>query len=217
MLWTFLPTLSQRGWYCLYSTSAIMSSISMLYWLFGLSRVGLKFCLKALGNQERWIKNLRSADVWYLFAGFVDLGIRIWVSTIYKRLENYGGRPIFCSISWRIIPSGYTLVVCWWIQIHLVILPDWRPLSVMGNFNEMFLRSQGSQFHTVLKTQEAVRKSVERVYGVLFCLFLLLYVACKFWNTGKMLSIATAAILLHNMVVEDEKSGYVPDGRAGRS
>lgn len=102
-------------------------------------------------------------------------------------------------------------------SLSLVVPPFWQHLPVMENFCEIFLGSKGSQIHNVLKTQDAVRKSVERVFQVLFRRIKLLYVACEFWNIEKMLKIATVAVALHNMIVEDERSGYVSHGTSGRS
>lgn len=65
--------------------------------------------------------------------------------------------------------------------------------------------------------QEAVRKCVERVFGVLFRRFKLLYIASEFWTMDKMHWLATAAVCLHNLIVEDRRESYTSDGANGAS
>ncbi|XP_074314525.1 uncharacterized protein LOC141649743 [Silene latifolia] len=57
--------------------------------------------------------------------------------------------------------------------------------------------------------QESCRKDVERAFGVLQARFAFIKRPCLFWdraNTGKVLM---ACIIMHNMIVEDEKETYL--------
>lgn len=99
----------------------------------------------------------------------------------------------------------------WYYYLTDGIYPPWR----------IFIQSlssttdrKGKNFSVV---QESIRKCVEQVFGVLYQRFKLLFVACEYWNVDKMRSIATTAVILHNMIVESRRSTYCSDGTGGRS
>ena len=56
--------------------------------------------------------------------------------------------------------------------------------------------------------QEAVRKDVERAFGVLQARFAIVKNPALFWDKEKIGNIMRACIVLHNMIVEDERDGY---------
>ncbi|GJW77330.1 putative nuclease HARBI1 [Tanacetum coccineum] len=56
--------------------------------------------------------------------------------------------------------------------------------------------------------QEAVRKDVERAFGVLQARFAFLRRPCLIWDYKKMGEIMIACIIMHNMIVEDERETY---------
>jgi Plant transposon protein len=56
--------------------------------------------------------------------------------------------------------------------------------------------------------QEGARKAVERVFGVLFKLFSLLYRPSRLWFENDMNDIIRAAAIIHNMCVEHRKANY---------
>uniref|UniRef100_A0A0D3BP26 DDE Tnp4 domain-containing protein n=1 Tax=Brassica oleracea var. oleracea TaxID=109376 RepID=A0A0D3BP26_BRAOL len=56
--------------------------------------------------------------------------------------------------------------------------------------------------------QEAVRKDVERAFGVLQARFAIVKNPALFWDKVKIGKIMRACIILHNMIVEDERDGY---------
>ena len=58
------------------------------------------------------------------------------------------------------------------------------------------------------KTQEAVRKDVERVFGVLQARFAVVKSPSNLWDKNKIANIMRACIILHNMIVEDERDSY---------
>ncbi|CAN7014486.1 unnamed protein product [Brassica rapa subsp. trilocularis] len=55
---------------------------------------------------------------------------------------------------------------------------------------------------------EAVRKDVERAFGVLQARFAIVKNPALFWDKVKIGKIMRACIILHNMIVEDERDGY---------
>jgi hypothetical protein len=56
------------------------------------------------------------------------------------------------------------------------------------------------------KVQEAKRKEVERVFGVLQGRFNILSVPGRLWSTTSMKKIVKACVILHNMIIEDQRS-----------
>ena len=58
------------------------------------------------------------------------------------------------------------------------------------------------------KMQESLRKDVERAFGVLQARFQIIDKPCKLWNQDNMKDIITACVILHNMIVEDERDDY---------
>lgn len=56
--------------------------------------------------------------------------------------------------------------------------------------------------------QEAVRKDVERAFGVLQARFAIVKNPALLWDKIKIGKIMRACIILHNMIVEDERGGY---------
>ncbi|XP_048606056.1 putative nuclease HARBI1 [Brassica napus] len=68
--------------------------------------------------------------------------------------------------------------------------------------------SQGPKAVLFAQHQEAVRKDVERAFGVLQARFAIVKNPALFWDKVKIGKIMRACIILHNMIVEDERDGY---------
>ena len=56
--------------------------------------------------------------------------------------------------------------------------------------------------------QESARKDVEQAFGVLQARFAFIKCPCLIWDRDIMGKIMIACIILHNMIVEDERSSY---------
>ena len=57
--------------------------------------------------------------------------------------------------------------------------------------------------------QESVRKDVERAFGVLQARFAFIRHPCLVWDKDNMGRTMIACIILHNMIVEDERDTYL--------
>ncbi|ETP03402.1 hypothetical protein F441_19628 [Phytophthora nicotianae CJ01A1] len=55
------------------------------------------------------------------------------------------------------------------------------------------------------KHQEGCRKDVERTFGVIQARWRILDTPCELWSTAKMDKVMHACIIMHNMIVEDER------------
>ncbi|XP_009128533.2 putative nuclease HARBI1 [Brassica rapa] len=82
------------------------------------------------------------------------------------------------------------------------IYPKW------ATFIQSIPLPQGPQAVLFAQRQEAVRKDVERAFGVLQARFAIVKNPALFWDKTKIGNIMRACIILHNMIVEDERDGY---------
>jgi hypothetical protein len=57
-------------------------------------------------------------------------------------------------------------------------------------------------------TQESCRKDVERAFGVLQAKFKIIQNPARLWSHKKLNVVMRACVILHNMVVEDERNIY---------
>uniref|UniRef100_A0A0D3CJE8 DDE Tnp4 domain-containing protein n=1 Tax=Brassica oleracea var. oleracea TaxID=109376 RepID=A0A0D3CJE8_BRAOL len=93
-------------------------------------------------------------------------------------------------------------------EYHLVyyltdgIYPKW------ATFIQSISLPQGPKAVLFAQRQEAVRKDVERAFGVLQARFAIVKNPALFWDKVKIGKIMRTCILLHNMIVEDERDGY---------
>ncbi|XP_057440354.1 uncharacterized protein LOC130732290 [Lotus japonicus] len=67
---------------------------------------------------------------------------------------------------------------------------------------------QGEKRQKFAKRQEGARKDVERAFGILQSRFAIVHGSSRFWHPNEMKSIMYACIILHNMIVEDERNTY---------
>ncbi|WZZ24153.1 hypothetical protein YC2023_007554 [Brassica napus] len=82
------------------------------------------------------------------------------------------------------------------------IYPKW------ATFIQSISIPQGPKAVLFAQHQEAVRKDVERAFGVLQARFAIVKNPALFWDKAKIGKIMRACIILHNMIVEDERDGY---------
>ena len=82
------------------------------------------------------------------------------------------------------------------------IYPEW------ATFVKTIPRPQGDKRRLFSKYQEGQRKDVERAFGVLQSRFAIIRGPSRFWDKGDLAKIMRACIILHNMIVEDERDTY---------
>ncbi|XP_018474159.1 uncharacterized protein LOC108845449 [Raphanus sativus] len=79
------------------------------------------------------------------------------------------------------------------------IYPEW------ATFIKSIRLPQGPKHSLFAQTQESVRKDVEPAFGVLQARFAIIKHPSKLWDKRKIANIMRACIILHNMIVEDER------------
>uniref|UniRef100_A0A0D3CE70 DDE Tnp4 domain-containing protein n=1 Tax=Brassica oleracea var. oleracea TaxID=109376 RepID=A0A0D3CE70_BRAOL len=82
------------------------------------------------------------------------------------------------------------------------IYPKW------ATFIQYIRLPQGPKHCLFAKNQEAVRKDVERAFGVLQARFAVVRNPSNLWDKNKIGNIMRACIILHNMIVEYERDSY---------
>ena len=83
------------------------------------------------------------------------------------------------------------------------IYPNW------ATFIQSIPLPQGPKAQKFAETQESVRKDVERAFGVLQSRFAIVKNPALKWDKAKLGNIMRVCVILHNMIVEDERQGYI--------
>ena len=82
------------------------------------------------------------------------------------------------------------------------IYPKWK------TFIQSIRLPQGRKSSLFASYQETVRKDVERAFGVLQARFHIIKNPTLIWDKEKIWNIMRTCIILHNMIVEDERDWY---------
>jgi hypothetical protein len=82
------------------------------------------------------------------------------------------------------------------------IYPEW------ATFVKTISMPQGEKRKLFAKRQESVRKDVERAFGVLQSRFAIVFGPSRSWHMDTIKHIMYACIIMHNMIVEDERDTY---------
>lgn len=113
-----------------------------------------------------------------------------------------------------ILPPSYKIAgdsFNWYYYLADGIYPAWKI------FLQTLSDAAFEKEKCYVKAQEGVRKCVERIFGVPFRRFKILFVASELWDPEKMEMIAKCCVILHNMIVEQRRDTYTSDGGRGLS
>ncbi|KAI5011770.1 hypothetical protein ZWY2020_013907 [Hordeum vulgare] len=97
-----------------------------------------------------------------------------------------------------------------------------------NNYNKGYYLADGNypRWTTIVKTisnpvgenrkrfareQESDRKDVERAFGVLQSLWGIVWYPARTWSTKKLWEVMTACVIMHNMIVDDERPDRLHD------
>lgn len=142
--------------------------------------------LEAVASKDLWI--------WHAYFGLPGSNNDINVlqrSPLFEKLAIGEAPKVNYTINGHEYTMGYYLADG--------IYPNWATFvktipSPMGNKRKYFA-----------KAQEACRKDVERAFGVLQSRFAIVRGAARFWDEGTLAMIMKACVIMHNMIIEDEK------------
>lgn len=145
--------------------------------------------LEAVASQDLWI--------WHAFFGVTgsnnDLNV-LNQSTLFTNVLQ-GRAP---AVQFTVCGSEYNM------GYYLVdgIYPGWAA------FVKTIPLPQNDRDKCFARRQEGARKDVERAFGVLQARFAILRIPARFWERSLLSKIMYACIIIHNMIVEDERDTY---------
>ncbi|XP_008229452.1 PREDICTED: uncharacterized protein LOC103328823 [Prunus mume] len=145
--------------------------------------------LEAVASFDTWI--------WHAFFG---------IPGAQNDITVLGRSPLFDSLT-----EGNSPQLDYYINSHRYnmryyladgIYPNWATLVQSIRHPE---NAAEEYFST---KQEAYRKDVERAFGILQARFAIIRQPARGWSLAKLNSIMMTCIILHNMIVEDERDDY---------
>jgi hypothetical protein len=141
--------------------------------------------LEVVASKDLWI--------WHAFFGLPgslnDINV-LHRSPLFAKLSNGEAPKVNYNINDHEYTMGYYLADG--------IYPSWATLV------KTIPEPRGSKRTYFAKAQEAVRKDVERAFGVLQSRFAIIRGPARFWDDKTLSEIITACIIMHNMIVDDE-------------
>jgi hypothetical protein len=143
------------------------------------------------------LEAVASTDLWIRHAFFSLPGTNNDINVLHRS-------PLFDRLS-----NGEALEVKYTINGHDYymdyyladgIYPTW---STFVKTKKALVNAKDKNF---AKTQEAQRKDVERAFGVLQAHFAIVRGPARFWDEATLRDIMTACVIMHNMIIEDERA-----------
>ncbi|KAA1081131.1 hypothetical protein PGT21_050295 [Puccinia graminis f. sp. tritici] len=146
--------------------------------------------LEAVASQDLWI--------WQAYFGLPgshnDINVLDQLP-LFKNLLNGQAPKCEYSINGHDYKQGYYLANG--------IYPDWAV------FVKTLSEPEGLEQKHFVKMQEGRRKDVERAFGVLQARFVIVSRPARGWKHQNLTNIMKSCIILHNMIVEDERDSYL--------
>uniref|UniRef100_A0A0D3EFF9 DDE Tnp4 domain-containing protein n=1 Tax=Brassica oleracea var. oleracea TaxID=109376 RepID=A0A0D3EFF9_BRAOL len=147
--------------------------------------------LEAVASQDLWI--------WHVFSGLPgtlnDINI-LDRSPVFDDILH-GRAP---KVKFKV--NNHTYRMAYYLTDG--IYPPWATI-----FQSIPL-PQGRKAHKFAEMQESARKDVERAFGVLQSRFAIVRNPALQWDKERIGKVMIACVILHNMIVEDERDGYAP-------
>lgn len=149
--------------------------------------------LEAVASLDLWI--------WHAFFGAAGSNNDINVldqSPLFTEMIQGRAPPVQFTINGTQYNMGYYLTDG--------IYPEWAA------FAKSITRPQSAKHKLYAQRQESARKDVERAFGVLQKRWAIIRHPARIWEREELADIMYACIILHNMIVEDERGSYdIPD------
>uniref|UniRef100_A0A0D3DJ22 Myb-like domain-containing protein n=1 Tax=Brassica oleracea var. oleracea TaxID=109376 RepID=A0A0D3DJ22_BRAOL len=154
---------------------------------------------RGLGKPTIVLEAVASYDLWIWHAFFGPPGTLNDItvldrSPIFDDIINGQAPQVTYSVNGREYHMAYYLTDG--------IYPKW------ATFIQSITLPQGPKAVLFAQRQEAFRKDVERAFGVLQARFAIVKNPTLFWDKVKIGKIMRTCIILHNMIIEDERDGY---------
>ncbi|XP_042988733.1 uncharacterized protein LOC122316267 [Carya illinoinensis] len=142
---------------------------------------------------EEYLRKLNNDDIVILLA----VGEKCGFSSMLGSIDCMHWKWKNCPTAWH----GRTPTVNYTINGHnYAIYPQW------ATFVKTILAPQGNKKKYLATPQESARKNVERAFGVLQARFAIIRGPAQFFHIETLNEIKMARIILHNMIIEDERA-----------
>ena len=121
--------------------------------------------------------------------------------------DRINSRVLLSSTELKVVSN---ILFSWSISLRANFIPKW---STIG---QTISDLQGPKKKLFAARQEACQKDVERAFGVLQAKFAIVAGSLCYWKKEVLHDIMTACIIMHNMIIEDERDINAPirDARA---
>ncbi|RWR92880.1 putative nuclease HARBI1 [Cinnamomum micranthum f. kanehirae] len=148
-----------------------------------------------------------------ILAAVASYDLRIWhaffgLSGSHNDINVLDRSPIFTDLAkGRTLPTNYSINGHEYTTGYYLangIYPSW------ATFVKTISYPNGPKATNFAAAQESVRKDMERAFGVLQARFSIVRGLARFWDRQTLQHIMKTCIIMHNMIIEDERDQSLP-------
>ncbi|XP_025635891.1 uncharacterized protein [Arachis hypogaea] len=183
-----------------------------------LSNVYPYFQQRVNATRRRGLSPLQKCTtaIWMLAYGVAADAVDDYVSFRCSRMNTYEKQIQLmydACYKWRRVVA---FLACWIWHAFFGVSSSNNDINVLDRspvfddiLNDHAPKLQGEKRKLFAQYQQGQRKDVERAFEVLQARFAIIRGPARFWEKKKLANIMRACIILHNMIIDDERDTYV--------